>query len=149
MSNPLNPAQLANLPGRQYVEQMKQALRNDARWATFVDPLILERTRWALGTVIASINDQINSESFPDARWLESVTSLRRLCRLRQGSLPVNDGPLVSGKREARAWRAFAGAVAERLAEADPDALEGLHAPYGGMNGMDWLIARNRKKAAR
>lgn len=141
------PTQLANLSGRDFVETMKLALRDDVAWEVFSDPLVIERTRWALNTVMASIAVQIANDATPNPRWLNQANSLRRLCRSRLGSLPVNDGPVVSGAREARAWRAFAGAVAERLAEADPEALEGLHAPYGGMNGMDWLIARNRKKA--
>ena len=146
---PKTPLQLANLQGRPFIEEMKRALEADERWESFTDPLVIERTRWGLGVVIGSINSQIAAEAVPNPRWLQGVNKLRRLCRLRQGNLPVHDGEVVSGAGEARAWRTFAGVLAQRLADADPDALEGVYAPYGGMNGMDWLIARNRKLEAR
>lgn len=146
---PKTATQLANLPGRAFVSDMKDALRYDSDWEVFTDPLILERTRWALQTVIDSIGEQIAADPIPNPRWLNSVNGLRRICRLRLGNLPVNDGPIVSGSREARSWRAFAGVLADLLAQVDPEALEAVHAPYGGMNGMDWLTARNRKKVTR
>ena len=141
--------ELANMPGRNFVSEMKRALRADDYWEHFTDPLILERTRWALTTVLSSIDEQIEAEQFPARDWLNSIRRLRQICRLRLGNLPVNDGPVISGTREARAWRGFAALVAQSLAEVDPDALEALTAPYGGMNGLDWLTAHNRKKEAK
>ena len=148
MSKAKTATQLANLPGRPFIEEMKHCLSEDERWEVFTDPLILDRTRWGLITVIDSIDKQIKDEPYPTPKWLHGVNKLHKLCRLRLGNLPVNDGPVISGSRETAAWRTFAWVVAKSLAEVDPDALEAIMTPFGGMNGMDWVIAQNRKRSA-
>lgn len=141
-------AELAALAGREYIEQIKSRLRDDERWVVMLDPILVERTRWALTRIIDSIDAQkerVLAAGTETEGWLIRIGSLRSYAQSRLGRIaPVG----VSTSKEARAWRAFSASLATALADIDPSALETLQAPYGGLSAAAWLQKRNEKGSA-
>ncbi len=146
-------AELASLPNREYIVQVKLRLRNDEAWLTVLDPRLAGRTRWALSRIIQSIDQQrlrVERDGTATDSWLRSVESLRRYAKDRLDKMPLPEEvtPHRSANREAKAWRAFSATLARRLAQADPESLEVVLAPYGGLTAAQWLSARDEKRKA-
>jgi len=144
---------LASLDGRGYITVMKSRLRDDEAWDELLDPILVERTRWGLTRLIESIDDQKERavrEHDADPSWLRSVNTLQRLAKGRLEALEALEGTgspaTLASSREARAWRGFAARLARILAEADPEALQRLRTPYGGLTAAEWLSAREEKQ---
>lgn len=142
----LTTKQLAALGGRDYINEIKNRLRDDSRWAFMIEPELVEYTRWALETIIASIDaQQARVSDGDDPKWVKSMVTLRRLCQARLSALSPSQTP-ISSTREARAWRAFSARLAMALDDHDPTALDSLQAPYGGLTARQWLDARHAKR---
>lgn len=141
---------LAALDPRTYTTEVKARLGDDIAWAVLLDPVLVERTRRALASLVASIEDQklrATDEGDADLRWWKSVNRLQELAQGRLATLtPRNTDRTPASSREARAWRGFAARLAQVLAEADPDALTRLQTPYGGLTAAEWLNARDEKQ---
>lgn len=149
----LSVAELAALPNREYVAQVKLRLRDDEAWLVVLDPHIITRTRWALVRIVQSIDQQrlrAQNDGTATESWLRSTAALRRYAKDRLDRMPVMEeiGQYRSANREAKAWRAFSAALARRLAETDPESLESVLAPYGGLTASQWLSARDEKRGA-
>ncbi len=141
---------LAALDPRTYTTEVKARLGNDIAWAVLLDPVLVERTRRSLASLVASIEDQklrATDEGDADLRWWKSVNRLQGLAQGRLATLtPRNTDRTTASSREARAWRGFAARLAQVLAEADPEALTRLQTPYGGLTAAEWLNARDEKQ---
>lgn len=142
--------ELATLGGREFIGEVKSRLRNDARWQVMLSPALIDRTRWALGRIISSIDEQIERVTLSgtaEESWLMSINALRRYAKLRYDTMP-SDTPIqaMSTTKEARAWRAFSARLAHILDGYDPTALDDLKTPYGGLSAREWLAAREEKQ---
>lgn len=148
----LTLSQLAALDHKGYVHQIKARLRDDERWLVLLDPVLVERTRASLARVIDSIDAQktrVAEEGDVDQKWLHSINGLRRHAKARLDAIAPTVAPVISGSKEARAWRRFSARLAGVLESADHPALDELKAPYGGLTAREWLAAREEKEMAR
>lgn len=146
----LTVAELASLRDRDYIAEVKARLRDDSRWVVLLDPVLTARTRWGLTRIIESIDEQkdrVAESGETDEEWLRRVNALRRYTKNRLDRMAPVDIGARSNTKEARAWRAFSARLARALATTDPDALDVLYAPYGGMTAAEWLSARDAKAA--
>lgn len=146
----LTAEDLASLGAREYIGQIKLRLSDDSQWEILVGPKLKDRTRWGLGRIVSSIDSQKarNAEMGPvNPDWLTRVNALRRLAQNRLDVVTVRTGPAVSSTREAKTWRAFSATLARLVETHDPEALNELQAPYGGISASQWLHAREAKKA--
>lgn len=142
----LTVPELAALTGREYIGEVKLALRDDTAWLDFLDPALAERTRWALQSMVQSIDRQIERiDTDADPDWLRKINALRRFTTARLARMVPIEPTVVPGSREARAWRAFAARVTRALAENDQSALDAVKTPYGGLTARQWLSARDEK----
>ena len=138
-------AQLGALGGRDYIEQIKARLTDDEAWQIMAHPALVEYTRWGLNKMLESIDAQfLRSSQNDDERWLRRMESLRRMCQDRLNQILPNR---PSNNRETKAWKAFSARLAGVIAEIDPEALEALKAPYGGVSARQWLDSRGAKRA--
>jgi|GEM_PF-2423721 len=145
----LTVAELAALSTRDYVDQVKNRLRDDREWATLLDPALEERTRSGLSTMIESLDVQVAravDRDEADPAWLGSVGRLRRYAKARLVKMAPKEIAGPSSTNESRAWRAFSDRLARRLAEAEPEGLQEVWTPYGGMTAAQWLIVRDAKR---
>jgi hypothetical protein len=139
--------QLQRMPYRDFVRHMRAAFKDHVKFRVFTEETTLERTRDALERMLASVDEQKDRiGDNADQRWLRRINSLRQLAKSHLDTLPVSDGPIVSGSAEARAWRTFAGLLAVALRDNDLTALYTLKAPYGGLSAAEWLVARTDKR---
>lgn len=141
---------LAALNPREYAHAIKERLRDDEAWAILLDPILVDRTRWSLKSIITSIDFQkkrSEESGRTDTSWLTKIDTLRFLAsgRLeRMAPEPQN----ASGRKEAQAWRSFAAKLAQALEDGDSGALDTLRTPYGNMTASEWLAARDEKAGA-
>jgi hypothetical protein len=141
----LTIAELGAMKGREYINEVKARLTDDAQWLVLVEPELEESTRWALTTILDSIERQKARETLsPASKWLRSMESLRRLCQSRLDGMEPLPEP-ASHNRETKAWRAFSARLARVLDDYDPTALDELQAPYGGLTARQWLDSRQSK----
>lgn len=149
---------LFSLPGREYITEVRNRMNDNALWAEITStPRLLNRTRWALTRFIGSLDNQIErakGDVATDEYWLNAVTGMRKRAKSRLDAIPerkivVTNDAAVATSREARAWRGFAAQLASIAVEVDPSALSGLRTPYGDLDVVDWLAAREAKQMNR
>jgi hypothetical protein len=138
-------AQLAALDPRRYLSEIKERLRDDPAWLELLDPRLVERTRWGLTQIIASIARQRERIGDTDPEWVRRSSRLSDLARDRLEAMPPTVSS-TSSTKEARAWRAFSARLARELAKSDPEALDALKTPYGGLSAAQWLYERGEGK---
>lgn len=147
----LSIAEMTVLGVKEYANEVKGRLRSDREWVTMLDDTIIERTRSCLIRIVTSIDAQkkrIALRNEPtDTNWVNSANKLQNLAQARLDEMPVERESMGPTSKEARAWRAFSARLAVVLHDRDPEALDGLEAPYGGMTARQWLSARNAKAA--
>lgn len=146
------PIQLKNLSGRDFTNEVKARLRDDSAWVVLLDPIVIQRTAWALGRMIDSLNEQLargRAARFPDEAWILAMETLRRLAVRRQEGLETAGRPPVADSRQARAWRGFAARLAAILEEQSPDLIEGMVIPFDNLPVSDWLEARRAEEKTR
>lgn len=137
---------LASMKGREYIDEVKARLTDDTGWLLLVVPELEESTRWALTTILDSIDRQKARQTAPSSpKWLRSMESLRRLCQSRLDGMGALPEP-VSNNRETKAWRALSARLAGELLEIDPTVLDRIQAPYGGLTTRQWLDLRQSKR---
>lgn len=137
--------ELAALDARGYAAEIKNRLRDDVAWVQLLDPVLAERTRYSLTKIIESIDAQ-RARIGIDEEWLNRATRLRRLVKRRLDAMAPSESRAISNAKDARLWRALSARLARRLEAVDPDALQSLEMPYGGMSVADWLAARDEKQ---
>lgn len=145
----LTTAELAALDSREYRFEVKERIRDDEAWLELLAPELIDRTRWALINMIASIDDQkkrVAAAGPTDLLWLTRVNTLRRYTKARLDRMPPGPTLTLSNRKEARAWRAFSATLARLLIEHAPEALQGIEAPYDGLGVAEWLSLRDEKK---
>lgn len=149
----LTIAELVSMEPREYVGEIKSRLRDDEAWAVLLSPELMARTRWALGRIISSIDDQkarILGAGGGDATWLKRVDSLRRYAKTRLDRIaPEDEAYALSSSKESKAWRSFSAQLARALVDGDPTALDRVRPPYADMSVLEWLEARDNKRGAR
>ena len=141
----LTPDELEALDARSYITEVKTRLRKKEEWEVMVSDRLAERTRWALARMVESIDAQIERAVEPTKGWLQRIHTLRRYVTLRLDQMPPLDVPIRSANKEARAWRAFSARLARSIRETNPEALNQIWTPYGGMTAAQWLSAREEK----
>jgi hypothetical protein len=146
----LTIAELAALDGKGFIGQIKKRLRDDEAWIALLDPVLIERTRYSLNRMVGSIDAQkeraIREEGVPDPKWLKGMDLLRRYAKERLDSMAPPRAAVISGSREARAWKSFSVRLARALESGDLAAIDKLTTPYGGMTAREWLAAREEKR---
>lgn len=144
----LTVPQLAALDGKSFAAEVKTRLRNNEEWVVLLDPVLVERTRYSLSRIVDSIDAQkarVAEEGVSDPKWLTKINRLRGYAKARLDAMAPPEAP-VSSSKEARAWKLFSARLAAELDAADPEALDTLKTPYGGMTAREWLTAREEKK---
>lgn len=146
----LTTMELAALKPREYIGQVRSRLRDNEAWADVLAPELMPRTQWALGRIIASIDEQkvrVAGSGIDDPDWLIRVNSLRRYTKMRLEQIAPADSPyIISGTKEAKAWRAFSARLARALASGDVDAIYSINPPYTDLSTLEWLDARDAKR---
>lgn len=146
----LSVSQLVALDAKSFGIEMRLRLRRDEYWAVLLEPPLIERTRFTLVKIITSIDAQrlrAAEAGTTTEGWLRGINALQRWSQERLAALPPASVPmLVSGSREARAWRGLSARLAEELERIAPEALEEFQTPYGGLTLSQWLKARREKE---
>jgi hypothetical protein len=146
----LSVGQLAALDAKAFTTELRVRLRRDDYWAILLEPSIIERTRYTLVKIIASVDAQrlrAAQEGTTTEHWLRAINALQRWSQERLNAMPpAPEAPLVPSNRETRAWKGFSARLAEELERVEPEALERIQTPYGGLTLSQWLAARREKE---
>lgn len=140
--NGMTIAELALLTPKDYTNAMRLSLRDEVRWARFMDPTLIERTRHSLGRLISSIDAQrlsVRLETDSDRDWLRAVNALQGWARDRLVTFPPLPMLPESNNKEIRAWKALSATLADELGSIAPEALDRLRTPYGNLTLRQWL----------
>lgn len=144
----MNPERLLKLDPHTYRTAIKTHLKDEEGWAMFCMPETVYRTRVEIDYMLGSIDSQkerVIASGTGTEQWVRSIDGLRRMLVTRLLRLPPTDIPVVSGNKEARAWRAFSARLADELAKIAPESLDTIQAPYGGESAAQWREAREGK----
>lgn len=142
------PAELLALDNRSFRDTVRLALREKDIWTALTHESVVDRTRGALEALVASCDDQKDKAVNPTQDWLSRLGALRRIARTKLLSMPTSEAPILSGNKEAQAWRSFAATLAEHLEGDQTFDMEAVQMPFGGMNLQQWLDARRKKASA-
>lgn len=103
MKTPPTIAELSSMPGRDYMDEIKARMNIEPDWKLMTDPAIIERTRWALTTLIDSITEQkqrARQNGTLEQNWVRTVDRMRAIAIMRLDRLPWADRTTVRLSRE-------------------------------------------------
>jgi len=147
----VNEQDLLTMMDYAYANEVKRRLSSDEEWAEMLTPVLRERTYGALVHMIESINRQRREHiRTASADWFKRVNGLRKLAVTRLLHLEKVTGRVswyeASATHEGKLWREFSAKLAQIVLEFNPTLLEGVYAPRGGVDALDWIVARNAKR---
>lgn len=103
MKTPPTIAELSSMPGRDYMDEVKARMGRNPDWAVMIKPEVIERTRWALTTLIDSITEQkqrARQNGTLEQNWARTVDRMRAIAIMRLDRLPWADRTTVRLSRE-------------------------------------------------